>query len=117
MESDLEEINMNASQKKEAAEIEAFKDSDDDLNFTVEYTKENCCMSILKFVNCMKLVCMISIMVYFWVWTASNRSWEVDVLEQMCRFKLLNIQFRDDKILSSGSWGTYDTIYDVSKNQ
>lgn len=58
-----------------------FKDSDDEENFKVTYTKDGICSFILNFLNWVKLICMIGIIAYFWVYTAQIRLWEVDVLE------------------------------------
>lgn len=53
----------------------------------------------LKTCDCLKVVCMIMIINYFWIWTADKRLWEVDVLENMCRRNELNMTFHDDKIV------------------
>lgn len=36
------------------------------------------------------------IIIYFWIWTSGNRSTDIDVLNQMCRDRYLNITFHTD---------------------
>jgi len=89
----------NALTREEAAKAEFFKDSDDEENFILELNAKTCCHGFLKSLDCMKVICMVAIISYFWMWTATNRLWEVDVLEQMCYRKELNLTFHDDKIV------------------
>lgn len=79
--------------------MEYFKDSDDDENFIVEVNTKTCGIWCLKTFDCLKTVCMIFIICYFWIWTADKRLWEVDVLEAMCRRHELDMTFHDDKIV------------------
>lgn len=79
--------------------IEFFKDSDDDEHFIIQKSPKCACMWCLKLLDCLKVWVMIIVISYFWIWTADNRLWEVDVLEQMCRTGELNMTFHDDKIV------------------
>jgi hypothetical protein len=86
------------SRAKAAKEI-YFKDSDDDENFIVDTSPRSCGIWCLRTCDCLKVVAMIMIINYFWIWTADRRNWEIDVLENMCRRNELNMTFHDDKIV------------------
>lgn len=47
----------------------------------------------------MKMVTMIGIVGYFWVWTADNRLIDMDVLEQLCKRGALNMTFHENRMM------------------
>jgi hypothetical protein len=47
----------------------------------------------------MKMVAMIGIIAYFWIWTADNRLVDMDVLEQLCKDGTLNITFHENRMM------------------
>ena len=75
-------------------EIEKFDDEDGE--------KQSCLEKVfwgfLYFLNFMKMVAMIGIVGYFWIWTSDNRLVDMDVLEQLCKHGILNITFHENRL-------------------
>ena len=75
--------------------------------------KESCCekvfMGFLTLCNILKMIMMIGLVIYFWVWTADNRDTDMDVIEQLIKKGSLNLTFHENRLFGSIKNGIDET--------
>ena len=81
---------------------------------------ETCCdktfWCILRFFNILKMIVMIGLVVYFWVWTADNRETDMDVIEQLSKYGILDMTFHENRLFGNVNNGSDTTAkQDISK--
>ena len=75
--------------------------------------KESCCEKVLQVIftlcNAIKLILMIGLVIYFWVWTSDNRDTDMDVIEQLIKKGSLDLTFHENRLFGNIKKGTDTT--------